>query len=238
MINFNTQNIKIIALIPARAGSKGIPGKNLRSVNGIPLIEFTINAASSSQYIDEIYLSSDSEDILNLGINLGCKTLKRPLKYSDDHSSAVDVVNHFLNEKCDQDTNILIIYLQPTSPLRTNIHIDQAIELIKLENLTSLVSVVEMEKSPYKSFKIDLNGRLLSLFDEQLSNSRRQDLPVCYVPNGAIYVFSKKQFIEHGGFPSNGSIPYVMSADESLDIDTEADILKLEEILRKKNGRV
>lgn len=233
-------NGKIIALIPARAGSKGIIGKNIRKILGKPLIEFTVQAAKTSKYIDEVYISSDSEEILKLGRSLDCRVLKRPDVFADDKASAIDVVKHFieiLNRFNSLYLDELIVYLQPTSPLRTALHIDQAIELMLSRHSSALVSVVELEKSPYKSFKIDGNGKLLSLFDEKLSNARRQDLPVCYVPNGAIYVFSKLDFIKHGGFPSNGSIPYIMSEIDSLDIDVEADILKLEERLRKVNGR-
>lgn len=232
-------NTKIIALIPARAGSKGIAGKNVRKIFGKPLIEFTIQAAKSSKYIDEVCISSDSEEILKLGLSLQCRILKRPDVFADDKASAIDVVRHFLEtQNRINPLDELIVYLQPTSPLRTEQHIDQAIELMWSRHSVALVSVVELEKSPYKSFMIDENGKLLSLFDEKLSNARRQDLPVCYVPNGAIYIFSKLDFMRHDGFPSNGSVPYIMSEIDSLDIDIEADILKLEERLREINGRI
>jgi CMP-N-acetylneuraminic acid synthetase len=102
------------------------------------------------------------------------------------------------------------------------------------QNSVTLVSVTELIESPFKSFKLDSNNRLQSLFDEKLSNARRQDLPTVYIPNGAIYVFRVSDFVEHGGFPSNGSLPFIMNKLDSIDIDTEEDICRLEQILRDK----
>jgi CMP-N-acetylneuraminic acid synthetase len=102
----------------------------------------------------------------------------------------------------------------------------------------TLISVVEMSKSPYKSFGLDTEGRLQSIFDERLSNVRRQDLPPAYLPNGAIYIFRISDYRERGGIPSNGSVPFIMSEADSLDVDTEADIRYLEYVLGEKNGRV
>lgn len=96
------------------------------------------------------------------------------------------------------------------------------------------MSVSEAENSPFKMFTLDANGRLQSLFDEKLSNARRQDLPPVFAPNGAIYVFRVSEFNARGGFPSNGSMPFAMNANDSLDIDTEDDICRAEIILGGK----
>ncbi len=126
------------------------------------------------------------------------------------------------------------MYLQPTSPFRTARHIDNALEQMQAEKGHSLVSVLEMEKSPFKSFTLDANGHLQSLFDEKLSNARRQDLPAVFVPNGAIYVFRVSEFKSKCSFPSNGSIPFIMNQEDSLDIDTEDDIRRAEMIFGVK----
>ena len=226
-------NRKIVALIPARGGSKGIHRKNLHLVYGLPLIDYTINAALSVKEIDEVYVSSDDVEIIEHSKKKGVKTINRPAQYAADESSAVCVVNHFLETIPNNvlKKNLVIVYLQPTSPLRNKEHISKAINLLNDNSNSGLVSVVEMDKSPYKSFGIDKNGNLKSLFDEHLSNARRQDLPTTYTPNGAIYIFSAKKFLSHKGFPSNNSIPYIMSKAVSVDVDTMDDIKTIEEIL-------
>ncbi|MDP2240457.1 MAG: acylneuraminate cytidylyltransferase family protein [Burkholderiales bacterium] len=228
----------VVALIPARGGSRGVKRKNLRVVAGRPLIEFTLMAASKSHYIDSVHVSSDDDEILGCGRALGANTVVRPAEYASDTASAVEVVNHFLTviprQLRKQDP--YIVYLQPTSPLRTASHIDEALEMMVAQKAHTLVSVTELKASPFKSFVLDSNRRLQSLFDEKLSNAQRQDLPSVYIPNGAIYVFRVSDFIERGGFPSNGSLPFIMSEKDSVDVDTEEDIHRLKNILETSNG--
>jgi len=226
--------VKVVALIPARGGSKGLKRKNLHPLAGVPLIDYTVKSSLLSMGVDETYVSSDDTEIIKHCQKIGAKTVVRPSLYATDKSSSVDVVQHFIStlEGLEASGNTIIVYLQPTSPLRTEKHIDQALNLLKSKNKTELVSVSEMHKSPYKSFKINEYGYLDSLFDESLSNARRQDLPTVYIPNGAIYIFSIEKFVNHDGFPSNGSIPYVMGEDDSVDVDTIDDIKNAERILK------
>lgn len=228
----------VIALIPAREGSKGVVRKNMRTIAGTPLIAFTIQAALNSRFVDQVYLSSDSDEILAFGKNSGVRLIHRPSEFASDTASAIDVVKHFLGEIPSQlvEENPYILYLQPTSPLRSAKHIDMAMQQMMDQSAHTLVSVVEMAKSPYKSFLIDIDGRLQSIFDEKMSNACRQELPKAYIPNGAIYVFRVSDFLERNGFPSNGGIPFVMSEADSLDIDTEEDIEYLVRVLRERNG--
>lgn len=226
---------KIFALIPARGGSKGVLRKNLRSLAGEPLISYTIKAANLAKSIDVVYVSSDSTEILEYSAAQGCACIERPAEFATDDASAVDVVKHFIavTDLGDED---LIVYLQPTSPLRDAQHIEAALQLLQQKGQTSLVSLEALNKSPYKSFRLDENAKLLSLFDEKLSNARRQDLPECFVPNGAIYIFSKAEFLARDGFPSNGSVGFIMSAAASVDIDIEADFAEAEDLLRNQYG--
>jgi len=228
----------VIGLIPARGGSKGVLRKNMRMIAGKPLVEFTVQAAMHSRYLDSVYLSSDDDKILSCGSSLGAQTFRRPAEFASDTASAEDVVRHFFKEIPEQlvEQDPYIVYMQPTSPLRSSRHVDEALEQMNAQAAHTVVSVVEMTKSPYKSFSLNASGRLQSLFDEKMSNARRQDLPKVYIPNGAIYIFRVSDFLERAGFPSNGSIPFVMSGADSIDIDTEEDIRYLEYILRKKNG--
>ena len=232
------QSQRVLALIPARGGSKGVPRKNLAMIAGKTLLEYTLEAALGSEAINDAYLSSDDAEILEVGRRRGVRTIERPHRYSSDDASAADVVRHFfevLDENKD-GANPLVVYLQPTSPLRNARHIDAALAKLREAGASTLVSVTQLEKSPYKSFGLDANGRLESLFAEKLSNARRQDLPPTYAPNGAIYIFSRADFESRGGFPSNGSIPFVMSARESVDVDVAEDFARVEQILGGIHG--
>jgi CMP-N,N'-diacetyllegionaminic acid synthase len=228
----------VIALVPARGGSKGIPRKNMSEILGRPLVEYTLRAALDSNGIEDVWLSSDDAEILSLCSSLNIKIINRPREYATDDASAVDVVKHFISvlpsKLRNQDP--LIVYLQPTSPLRTSKHLEKALKLLEKHNASSLVSVVELSKSPYKSFRLDENGRLESLFDERLSNMRRQDLPPIYIPNGAIYIFRASDFNNRNGFPSNGSIPFIMSERDSIDVDSLEDLIRVKELLSEKNA--
>jgi CMP-N,N'-diacetyllegionaminic acid synthase len=228
----------VLALVPARGGSKGIPRKNLRLIGGKPLVQYTLQAALAAKVVDHVFLSSDDQEILALGASMGVTQVHRPAEFASDTASAIDVVKHFLRtldgEQLARDP--YLIYLQPTSPLRTAVHIDEAFELMQRTGGHMLMSVVELEKSPYKTFSIDAQGRLQSLFEERLSNARRQDLPATYLPNGAMYVFRVSDFTSRDGFPSNGSVPYLMTAASSVDVDVEQDIARLERTLGEAHG--
>ena len=233
-----TKKPKFIALIPARKGSKGLINKNMRNLQKKPLVQHTIEAALGTSRMDEIWVSSNDGAILKLAESLKVHTVIRPEEYADDMSSAVEVVNHFLSTISSRENfeDDFIVYLQPTSPIRNSHHIEAAIEIMLKQNLNSLVSVCLLRKSPYKAFLIDQGGMLQALFDEELSNARRQDLQNIYIPNGAIYIFQIKEFLDRCGFPSNGSFPFIMSEDDSTDIDEEEDLLKAERIMRIKNA--
>ena len=226
----------ILALIPARSGSKGLHEKNMRKVNGVPLVGYSLQAALNSKYINEVYLTSDDELTLSYGKELGATPVSRPVEFSTDTASANSVVEHFFNTLPESllEQDPYIVYLQPTSPLRTSKHIDDALSKMMEQGFTKLVSVVEMAKSPFKSFVLDKHGCLQALFDEEMTNQRRQDIPLVYAANGAIYIFCLSDFNEKNAFPSNGSCPYVMNEKNSLDIDTKEDLLLLESSINTK----
>ena len=231
-------NTPVLALIPARGGSKGIPRKNLALLAGRPLIDHTIQAARLSPWVDEVWVSSDDDEILDAARNADATPLRRPDHLAGDEASAVGVVEHFIEQLAEalRARNPIIVYLQPTSPLRRAEHIDAALSIMVDQQARTLLSVTECEKSPFKTFRLDDAQRLISLFDEKLSNARRQDLPVAYQPNGAIYIFSVGDFESRGGFPSNGSVPFIMSARDSIDIDTPDDLARVAHIIGEQNG--
>jgi CMP-N,N'-diacetyllegionaminic acid synthase len=224
----------ILALIPARGGSKGLSGKNMRTVNGVPLVGYSLKAALNSKYINEVYLSSDDEATLLYGKEVGATPIFRSAEYSSDTASANSVVEHLINNLSKNllKKNPYIVYLQPTSPLRTVKHIDDALREMMEQGLNKLVSVTQMSKSPFKSFLVDQDGCLQALFGEEMTNQRRQDIPTVYAANGAIYVFLYSDFKKKNAFPSNGAYPYIMNAEDSLDIDTPEDLSALKRIIK------
>lgn len=226
---------KVVALIPARAGSKGIPHKNLRHFNGKPLVQHAINSALYCDVVDEIILSSDSEDILNIGRQMGIKTHLRSRSAADDGSTASQVILDLLSDesKSLHSGDAYIVYLQPTSPLRTSDHISAAFNSMDKKDSNGCVSVCLMTKSPFKSYILDSRGRLASLFEEEKTNANRQSLPETFYPNGAIYIFLVSDFLKKEGFPTNGAVPFIMSLEDSIDIDTEQDLLIAEKLCRQ-----
>lgn len=228
-------NKKILAIIPARGGSKGIPNKNIKELLGKPLIGYTIEAAKQSKYIDEVVVSTDSETIKTVAKKFGAKIpFLRPQSLSDDYAKSIDVVIHCvkyledLNEYYDY-----IILLQPTSPFRTNIDIDIAIETIISININSLVSVCEVEQNPVL-MRIIENNKLRKIINYERLDLRRQDLPSYYIFNGAIYINSRDMLFEKKCFVDENTMPFIMSKEKSLDIDTYVDF-DIAEILMKEN---
>jgi CMP-N,N'-diacetyllegionaminic acid synthase len=221
---------KVLALVPARGGSKGVPKKNLRVIKGRPLIAHTIEAALGSTVIDRVFVSSDDDEILRTGAAMGVEVIRRSAATASDSATASMVVFDFINRMPSVlvEENPFLVYLQPTSPLRTSAHIDAAFREMEISEMETCISVVMLKRTPYKSFKLSSAGLLLSLFDEALSNANRQVMPVTYYPNGALYIFPISEFVTRRGFPSNGCLPFVMSEDESIDIDTEEDITTVE----------
>jgi len=223
--------MKVLALIPARGGSKGIPKKNIVDLNGKPLIAYTIEAAKNVPGIDQIVVSSDSDEILFIAEQFGATPLKRPTELATDESSSNDPISHAIENNPEVDT---ILLLQPTSPLRNATHINEALEKFSSSNSECLISVKELKHSPYLAYKIE-EEKLESYFDSNpYLDKRRQDIPAAYAPNGAIYIFSVKAFKESSGIPREKVLGYLMDETSSLDIDSETD-LKIVRVIQKDN---
>jgi CMP-N,N'-diacetyllegionaminic acid synthase len=227
---------EVIGIIPARGGSKGIKNKNIVDLDGKPLMCHTINAALEAKKIDQVWVSSDDPFICEIARKAGSNIITRPKNLADDTANANSVVNHFLDslseKKISGDT--VIVYLQPTSPLRTATHINSALTIFEQMRLKALVSVRKSSVSLFKALKLDENNFLETLFEERLSNANRQDLPDCYFPNGAIYAFLVSEFYARGGFPTNGAYPFLMSDDDSVDVDSLDDLEKIRKIMGEK----
>ncbi len=230
------QDKKVIALVPARGGSKGVPRKNLRIVRGRPLVAHSIQAALDSGFVDQVVLTSDDPNILAVGRSMGADLHTRSASAASDQATANDVIRDFLAcvDEETQAANPFLVFLQPTSPMRTGRDVDACFELLHARQADTCISVMEMLKTPFKSFTLDDAGKLQSLFEERVTNANRQALPKAYYPNGAIYIFPLRSFLDNGGFPSNGAIPYVMSPADSIDIDSEEDLRTVEKLCLEK----
>lgn len=224
---------KIIAIIPARGGSKGIPNKNIVDVNGNPLIVYTINAAKESQYIDRIYVSTDSTEIADVCCANGVEVESlRPQYLATDEAKTLDTLKYTLNLLQSQNEYYdYVILLQPTQPLRSYVHIDEAIELISVHENPSIISVSEVEDHPIFIRRINETGELESLLQTS-STVRRQDLPAYYKVNGAIYINAVSDIIKQDTSLNDNKIPYVMGRQYDLDIDRLEDLERLRWLLK------
>lgn len=227
---------KILAVIPARGGSKGILRKNIKNIAGKPLIQWTIEAALYSNYIHEIIVSTDDEEIAQLSTSLGVDVpFLRPLELAKDNSRTIDVINHLLG-KLELEYNKyfdIILVLQPTSPLRTSKQIDKAINLfLSHKSADSLVSCVKVPHifHPESLMKINSNNYLESYIISNNPPSRRQDKSDLYARNGAAIYLTKRDKISEFIFGGN-LICFEMDEVDSIDIDTIEDFIKAENIL-------
>jgi len=222
---------KVLAVIPARSGSKRLANKNIRLFAGKPLLSWAIESAIESKGIDEVLVSSDSDDLIGIASKYsGVSVHKRSEAASSDLASTFDYLSEIL---MNQPRDSVVVLLQPTSPLRMSSDIEKSLAL-HLETHKPVVSVFRNQTSPYWSFKLGAEGELISLFPDALS-MRSQDLSQTYSLNGAIYIDTSAHYLTERSFISSGTIPYVMSADTSIDIDTLEDFDKAEfEMLRRR----
>jgi CMP-N,N'-diacetyllegionaminic acid synthase len=226
-----------IALITARGGSKGLPRKNILELKGIPLIGWTIGAALDCKLIDKVYVSTEDEEIKGIALSFGAEIIDRPIELASDTTSSEDVITHaikYLEAKGVAFSTIVL--LQPTSPLRTAEHIDEALSLYSHQCADCVISVFEPSHTPVKAYIEQENGTITGLFNPGAPYTRRQDLPKSYQPNGAIYAFSVIKFQENNQIPRDDVYPYVMSEFNSADIDTFDDLLNVELILKSKKN--
>ncbi len=227
-------NKKVLAIIPARGGSKGIPKKNIKAVSGKPMINYTIEAAKECEYIDKVIVSTDDEEIAEVSMKAGAIVpFLRPDELASDEAKTIDVVMHaveFYERKAERYD--IIVLLQPTSPLRNSEDIQKALEYYIRKGEKSLVSVSEVTENPILMRQFGENNELTKLVDED-STVRRQDMEKYYKVNGAIYINSMKELNENTSFNDN-VMGYVLPQDHSIDIDHPEDIVVAEYFLSQK----
>jgi len=225
--------MNIVSIIPARGGSKGIPKKNILNFCGKPLISWTIEEVLGSKLINDVYVSSDADDILEISENYGAKVIKRPKTIARDNSTSEEALKHaiaFVRKNVKEKIDI-VVFCQATSPLRTSEDIDNAISYFISTQADSLFSAVILE-SLYTWRK--QKKELISVSYDYKNRVRRQKRPPLYLENGSIYIF-KPEVLEKYNNRLGGKISmYIMDYWKSFDIDTMEDIEICEYFMRKK----
>ncbi len=228
---------RVLGIIPARAGSKRLVGKNIKVLCKKPLIQWTIEAALGCDLIDNLIVSTDDSAIATLSEKLGVTIpFLRPAHLSGDESSTIDFIEHAINFYKEQNISFeYVLLLQPTSPLRDTSDILQAIELMDNKQADAILSVCQAEHSPLWANQLDASCSMDAFLKEEVKNLRSQDLPDFYRLNGAIYLVNAQRLLaEKTLFLSDNVFAYKMTREHSVDIDDEIDFL-LAEVLLKNN---
>lgn len=220
-----------MALIPARGGSKGVPGKNIKSLHGSPLIFYSIDACKKSSLIDRVIVSTDDQKIADISQRSGAEVpFLRPAELAQDNTTDYEVLKHFLSVyDCES-----VVYIRPTTPIRDFKVIDEAINIYKNKKntITSLRSMHRFSESPYKMFKINKSGFCEGFFEDfngikNHTNLPRQSFPAAYQPNGYIDIV-KRETIENGTTYGAKIFPYVTETVIEVDTQFEFDLLELQ----------
>ncbi|MEJ9212203.1 acylneuraminate cytidylyltransferase family protein [Bacillus smithii] len=223
---------KVLAIIPARGGSKGIPRKNIKNLAGKPLIAWTIEEAKKSKYIDRLILTSEDKEIINVANEYGCEVpFVRPKELAQDDTPGVAPILHAIQEVPGFD---YIVLLQPTSPLRLVKDIDGAIEKSEKNHGIACVSVCKTDKNPYWMYQLDSKDFMSPFINTDHFPVRRQDAPAIYQLNGAVYVSTVEELIKQRTFLQDKVLAYQMPSERSVDIDTIIDFKICEMLLKDR----
>lgn len=224
---------KLIAVIPARSGSKGLKDKNILPIGGLPLLTWGVSVCKKSSIVDEVYISTDSKKYETIATDAGARSLGlRSGDLASDKAKSVDVILDFL-EKYNEDVEYLLL-VQPTAPIRTEVDIENMVEIIEKNSaLNAVVSVSQFEEPhPYKLKQINSNGVLASFIEGKTSEIPRQQMPKAFMLNGAFYLIKVSALKEHKTFFPPNTAPYIMKA--GVNIDTEEDFEYLKYLVSNK----
>jgi len=228
----------VLGLIPARAGSKGIPGKNTRLLHGRPLLAYTADTARESGVIDRLILSTEDKEIAAVGRAEGLEVpFLRPATLASDSSPMIDVVRHALSELVATGWEPeIIVLLQPTSPLRASERVRQAVSLLRAEACDSVVTVVELPRhySPDYVMRIE-RGRLEPFLATGPTVTRRQDARLAYVRDGSVYAFWRETVSKYGSIYGQDCRALVIPSAEAVTLDVPSDWIEAESEMRKRN---
>ncbi len=225
----------MIAIIPARGGSKGLPRKNIKLLNGKPLIAYTIEAALKSKRISRLIISTDDEEIATISESFGGEVpFMRPDSLATDMSTSLDVLRYTF-DRLEREENIKVnefVLLQPTSPLRKSTHIDEAVNLFYQKKADAVISACKEMHSIFWHKFITEEGQFENIFQDNFLKNR-QELRETYRPNGAIYIFNQS-ILQTGEYYTEKTYAYVMDSKSSVDIDTIDDFAYVEYLMKKK----
>ena len=223
----------ILAIIPARSGSKGVPDKNIKMLGGFPLIQWSIEACKRSKMINQVMVSTDSLDYKNLCEGFGVEVpFLRPASISKDTSTDIEFVLHSLDWlKANNSEPDFIVHIRPTTPLRDPAIIDLAInQFIEDASFTALRSIHEMPESAYKNFEVSHDGSLMTVFSHRKeldhSNLGRQSFPKTYIPNGYVDVLKTSFIREHNLLHGDKVMPYLTDAVREIDEESDFEFLR------------
>jgi CMP-N,N'-diacetyllegionaminic acid synthase len=231
--------MNILALIPARGGSKGVPKKNIKLLGGFPLISYTIAAAKLSNKIDKVVVSTDSPEIRDISLKFGADVpFLRPSELSGDKAADIDYVLHALNYLKENENYIpdLIVLLRPTTPLREIKYIDEAIEkLLQNDEATSLRSSHTVAESPFKWLLLqdDFYTPICGNYTLEDTNKPRQTFPEVYVPNGYVDILRPDSIREHGSIYATKILGYI--TETAYEVDTMEEFEYIEYLVSKKS---
>ncbi len=233
--------MKVLGLIPARGGSKGVPRKNLRPVAGEPLLAYAVRAALDSRRLTAVVTSTDDPEIAALAGELGSRVLLRPAELAADDTPMVPVALHALEHEERElgEPFDALVLLQPTSPIRTGADVDAVIEILAGEpRVDTVISVSAMDDvHPARMYRLGEDGVLEPLWSEW-ETAQRQDLPVVYYRNGALYAVRRRALIDHRSLMAGRKRAYVMPREQLVNVDDERDLLIADLLVgRWKAGR-
>jgi len=230
--------VRTIGIIPARGGSKGIPRKNLAPLLGKPLLAYTIEAARASQFLTDIVVSTEDQEIGTVSRDWGAQVpFYRPAELATDKALSVPVVLHALREM-EQITSKpydIVVMLQPTSPLRSAHDIDSGIQLLLDTGADSVISVVDVGgHHPFRMKRVVGQNILINYIDQGFEDMRpRQELPPVYIRSGALYIVRRSILADQQTFVGRDCRAYVMPEHRAINIDTRMDLILAEQLLRQ-----
>ena len=230
--------MNILAIIPARGGSKSVPRKNIVKVNGRPLISYTISAALMVDRLTDVVVSTDDPEIAEISRELGAQVpFVRPVDLASDQAQSAPVIEHalYFMEKIKGVKYDAILMLQPTSPLRTSKHIEESLDLFTSKECDSVVSIVSVGGNHPFRMKRLVGNQLVNYIDQGFWDMRpRQTLPDVYIRNGAIYLIDRDVIINQHQLIGSKCLGYVMSDTESANIDTPIDLMLAELLIKEQ----
>lgn len=223
----------MLAVIPARGGSKGLPRKNLRRLGGLPLVSHSIRAARESRLIDTYVVSTEDEEIAAVAAEHGAAVLRRPAGLATDSVQNNDVLRHALAERA--AGHRYVVLLQPTSPFRRGAHIDACLAPLLAGNARSVMTVTPVDHHPGKAVRLE-DGLVVPCTNAFEMEARRQDLPEVFRQNGAVYALAIEDFLREGRLYLQPCRASIMPPEDSIDIDSEIDLQLAELLLQARGG--